>query len=162
MRRRYNTELFKNLIIKLNEKIKDVCIGVDVIVGFPGETKEYFENTYNFLDSLPISYLHVFKYSERRNTAAVMLPGSVDVHERNLRSEILRNLSAKKKFEYYSRFTGETKEVLLETRKNGYVEGWTKNYLRVKVNYTEGIEHQLKQVLLKNTNGIKAMEGELV
>ena len=162
MRRRYNTELFKDLIYKLNEKIKDVCIGVDVIVGFPGETDEYFENTYNFLDLLPFSYLHVFKYSERRNTVAVTLPGSVDVHVRNLRSEKLRNLSAKKKFEFYNKFVSQTSEVLLETRKNGFVEGWTKNYLRVKVNFSEGIEHQLKNVLLKNTNGIKAMEGKLV
>jgi threonylcarbamoyladenosine tRNA methylthiotransferase MtaB len=162
MRRRYNTELYRDLIFKLKEKISDVGIGVDVIVGFPGETNVHFENTYNFLDSLPINYLHVFKYSERRNTYAVTLPGNIDIHERNLRSEKLRNLSAKKKFEFYSEHIGMTNEVLFETRKNGCIEGWTKNYLRVKVEYKNGIENEIKKVLLKNTNGIMAVEGMLI
>jgi threonylcarbamoyladenosine tRNA methylthiotransferase MtaB len=162
MRRRYNTELFKNLILKLNERIENIGIGVDVIVGFPGETEKHFENTLKFIDSLPVSYLHVFKYSERRNTVAVSLPGVVDMNERNIRSEKLRNLSKKKKFDFYSKFIGATKEVLFETGRNGYIEGWTKNYVRVKARYEDGIENKLKQVKILKTNGINAVSGQLV
>lgn len=162
MRRRYNIETYENLIFKLKEKIKDVGIGVDLIVGFPGETDENFENTFKFIESLPVSYLHVFKYSERRNTVAVTLPGSVDVHVRNIRSEKLRNLSAKKRFEFYNEHLGMTRDVLFESRKNSYLEGWTKNYIRVKVDYKDGIENEIINVKLNNTNGVKAVEGIII
>ena len=100
MRRRYDREYYRDLIFKLNQEIKDVGIGVDVIVGFPGESEKHFENTYDFLESLQISYLHVFSYSERNNTDALKLPGKVDVRDRKRRSELLRSLSNKKQFDF--------------------------------------------------------------
>ena len=103
MRRRYNTDLYESLIHKLNEEIPNIGIGVDVIVGFPGETDENFENTRRFIDKLQVSYLHVFSYSERRNTFAVVLPGRVDITSRKKRSLILRELSAKKKLMFYKK-----------------------------------------------------------
>lgn len=153
MRRRYTNDYYENLIYKLNDKIKDVGIGVDVITGFPGETKTHFENTYNFLESLPISYLHVFTYSERRNTAAVTLPGRVEISERRHRSEQLRTLSTEKRSAFYSKFIGTKQSVLFETQKdNGLVEGYTTNYIRVKVNSENDIENQISDVILESSN----------
>ena len=159
MKRRYNLELYRDLIYKLNEEISDVGIGVDVIVGFPGEKEENFNNTYKFLDSLPISYLHVFTYSERKNTFAVTLPGNVDIRDRKIRSQVLRNLSAKKRFEFYSKHIGNEMSVLFEGRKNGTIEGWTGNYIRVKTGYFEGIHNSINLVKLLDTNGAKAVSG---
>ena len=162
MRRRYNVQLYYDLIQKLNQQIQGIGIGVDVIVGFPGESDENFESTFNFLDSLPISYLHVFNYSERKNTLAVGIEGKVNVKDRKIRSQILRNLSAKKRFEFYSNHINTTQEVLLESRKNGTIEGWTKNYIRIKTPYKEGIENRIHKVKLTAANGILPVHAELL
>lgn len=159
MRRRYNLGFFHDLIHKLNESIDDVGIGVDVIVGFPGEKEKHFENTFNFLNSLPISYLHVFSYSERRNTLAVTMEGKVDVKDRKNRSSILRNLSNKKKFEFYSRHAGKKSEVLFETGKDGIIEGWTTNYIRVRTNFEKEYENKIIPIKLTETNGNKYVTG---
>jgi threonylcarbamoyladenosine tRNA methylthiotransferase MtaB len=159
MRRRYNLDYFSDLIHKLNEKIADVGIGIDVIVGFPGESEKHFENTFNFINSLKISYLHVFNYSERKNTQAVEMNGKVDVKERKLRSQILRNLSNKKKFDFYLKHTGKTHDVLFESGKNDAIEGWTTNYIRVKTKYEKDFENNILPVKLMEANGIKYISG---
>ncbi len=133
MRRRYKAELYENLIHKLNAEIPDVGIGADVIVGFPGETDERFENTLNFLDKLPVSYLHVFSYSERKNTHAITLPNTVDAAKRKERSRILRELSNKKRFEFYKKNIGKTYDVLFESvKEDGSSFGFTENYIKVR------------------------------
>ncbi len=163
MRRRYDSEFYRELIFKINQEIKDAGIGVDVIVGFPGETEKHFENTYSFLESLQISYLHVFSYSERSNTDAVNLPGKVDVRDRKRRSELLRNLSAKKRFDFYSKYTGTVQEVLFETRKNNdMIEGFTANYIKVKTKANPGLENKIAEVKLVETDGIKSVKSELI
>ncbi len=163
MRRRYNADFYKDLVCKINDKIKDVGIGVDVIVGFPGETDAHFDNTYKFLNSLPISYLHVFSYSERRDTLAIELPDSVDVRKRKFRSQVLRNLSNKKRFDFYSKYIGTEHEVLFETIKDaGVIEGYTRNYIRVKTQYTSGIDNTIRKVKLIETDSVKPVLSELI
>ena len=167
MKRRYNRELFEELIYKLNEEIKYVGIGVDVIIGFPGETDSHFRNTFDFLESLPISYLHVFNYSERRNTKAITLDGKVDVNKRKERSLLMRNLSAKKKFDFYSKFIGSEQEVLFEKLKkdskgNLIIEGFTTNYIRVSKKGVSNVENSVQQVKLLKMNGVKPIDCEIV
>jgi len=163
MRRRYNADFYKDLVYKINDKIKDVGIGVDVIVGFPGETDTHFDNTYKFLNSLPISYLHVFSYSERRDTVAIELPNSIDVRKRKFRSQVLRNLSNKKKFDFYSKYVNTEQEVLFETIKDaGLIEGYTRNYIRVKAPYKAGEENSIRKVKLAETDSVKPMLCELI
>ena len=163
MRRRYNEDFYENLIYKINDKIKDVGIGVDVIVGFPGETDTHFDNTYKFLNSLPISYLHVFSYSERKDTVAIELPGSVDVRKRKFRSQVLRNLSNKKKFDFYSKYIGTEQEVLFETVKDaGWIEGYTRNYIRVKTPFTPGAENSISKIKLITPDSVKPVVCELI
>ncbi|MBI5402197.1 MAG: tRNA (N(6)-L-threonylcarbamoyladenosine(37)-C(2))-methylthiotransferase MtaB [Ignavibacteriae bacterium] len=159
MRRRYNTDFFHDLIHKLSERVSDVGIGIDVIVGFPGETEKHFENTYNFLNSLPISYLHVFSYSERRNTFAVTLDGKVEVKDRKTRSSVLRNLSNKKRHEFYTSHTGKKAEVLFETGRDGMIEGWTTNYIRVKSEYKKEYENNILPARLTEASGSKFVKG---
>lgn len=116
----------------------DSCIGVDVIVGFPGETEEKFLETYNFLNELPISYLHVFTYSERENTEASEMQGVVPIPERKQRSKMLRILSEKKKMAFYRTQIGKTLPVLWEhENKNGVMYGFTENYVRVQKPFDE-------------------------
>ncbi|MEO6694805.1 MAG: tRNA (N(6)-L-threonylcarbamoyladenosine(37)-C(2))-methylthiotransferase MtaB [Ignavibacteria bacterium] len=163
MRRRYNTDSYKRLILKLNDKIKDVGIGVDVIVGFPGETEECFENTYNFLAELPVSYLHVFSYSERRNTEAINFPDKAEVKDRKRRSELLRNLSDKKRSDFYSRMIGSEQNVLFETMKNDdFIEGWTTNYIRVKVKANYTFENRICKVRLQPTDDTKSVPSAII
>lgn len=163
MRRRYNADFYEKLIYKINDKIKDVGIGVDVIVGFPGETDNHFGNTYKFLDSLPISYLHVFSYSERKDTVAIELPDSIDVRKRKFRSQVLRNLSNKKKFDFYSKYIGTEHEVLFETVKDaGLIEGYTRNYIRVKTPYKAGAENSISKVKLLTPDSVKPVLCELI
>ena len=164
MRRRYNLGFFRELIEKVNTEIPDVGVGIDVIIGFPGETDENYKNTYDFLDSLQISYLHVFSYSERKNTLAVTMPGKVDIVKRKQRSETLRNLSAKKKYDFYSRFVGTKQKVLFENRVmnsggKDYIEGWTENYIRVRINNDVSLQNGISEVVLNNLNGIKSVES---
>lgn len=136
MRRRYNTLLYRSRIEYIKKKDPDACIGADVIVGFPGETENHFEATYNFINELPISYLHVFTYSERPNTDALNLQGKVPMDERHRRSEMLRNLGLKKKMDFYRKMLGKTLEVLWEAEfKDDMMFGFTGNYVKVKVKY---------------------------
>jgi threonylcarbamoyladenosine tRNA methylthiotransferase MtaB len=149
MKRRYLTGLYKERVARIKEKMPHCCIGVDVIVGFPGETEELFQETYNLLNDLDISYLHVFSYSERANTEAVEMDGVVDKGVRHQRSKMLRILSAKKKRAFYEKNIGSTRTVLFEhDNKDGYIQGFTENYVKVKVQYDPGLRNQSIKVKL--------------
>ena len=151
MKRRYHSQLYKERIKRIKDKMPDCCIGVDVIVGFPGETEELFKETYDLLNDLDVSYLHVFTYSERANTEAASMKGVVDKGLRNQRSKMLRILSAKKKRAFYEKNIGSTRTVLFEhENKNGYLQGFTENYVKVKVNYDPGLRNQSIKVKLNN------------
>ena len=140
MKRRYLRELYSARVEKIKTLMPDCCIGVDVIVGFPGETEELFLETYNFLNQLDISYLHVFTYSERDNTPAAGMPGVVPVAERKRRNKMLRILSAKKLRAFYEKNQGKTLTVLFEhDNKNGFLFGYTQNYVRVKHSFDESL-----------------------
>ena len=133
MQRRYTQENFKNVVMKTVERVENVGIGVDVIVGFPGETEEEFLETYNFIKDLPVSYLHVFTYSERSNTKAIEMDGAVDVIERKRRNNMLRILSEKKRNEFYKKMLGKNLSVLFENEQHGnFIKGFASNYVRVK------------------------------
>ena len=163
MKRRYNTEFYGNLILKLNEEIPGVGIGVDAITGFPGETDKHFENTYNFLKSLNISYLHVFTYSERRNTEAVLLPGKTDVRERRRRTELLRKLSDSKRYDFYSKHKGTLQKVLFESKTNDdLIEGYTTNYIRVKAEAGVEFENRICDVILCEADGANSVKSEII
>ena len=150
MRRRYLRELYSDRVASIKKHMPHCCIGVDVIVGFPGETDEDFLDTYNFLNDLDISYLHVFTYSERDNTDAILLKDSVPVHTRRKRNKMLRILSAKKLRAFYEKHLGETRLVLFEAdHKEGFMHGWTDNYIKVKVPHNPSLINQLKMVTLK-------------
>ncbi len=127
----------------------NACIGVDVIVGFPGETEEYFLETYRFLNELDISYLHVFKYSERDNTPASKMEGVVPKNVRNKRSKMLRGLSVKKRRAFYESQLGSTRTVLFEgENKEGYIYGFTENYVKVKTPWNPELVNTLCEVTL--------------
>jgi threonylcarbamoyladenosine tRNA methylthiotransferase MtaB len=143
MRRRYTTAYYSSLIDKISVRFPQAGIGVDVIVGFPGETEAHFDNTYRFLADLRISYLHVFTYSERENTPAASFDLTVDKGERTRRTRMLRILSTKKRRSFMEKFLGTTVEVLFEeSQKNGYITGLTPEYMRVGVNDT-GLMHNV-------------------
>ena len=149
MKRRYLTKLYSDRIHKIREVMPDSCIGVDVIVGFPGETEEKFLETYNFLNELPISYLHVFTYSERENTEAVEMDGVVPVPERKKRNKMLRILSEKKKMAFYQTQIGKTLPVLWEHEdKDGIMFGFTENYVRVQKTYDQNSVNQIENLKL--------------
>lgn len=149
MKRRYLTPLYVNRVNKIREVMPDACIGVDVIVGFPGETEEKFLETYNFLADLPISYLHVFTYSERDNTEAIHMEGVVPVSERKKRNKMLRILSEKKKMAFYQTQIGKTLPVLWEhEEKNGMMFGFTNNYVRVQKPYNPSSVNKIEMVKL--------------
>ncbi|PWL28479.1 tRNA (N(6)-L-threonylcarbamoyladenosine(37)-C(2))-methylthiotransferase MtaB [uncultured Roseivirga sp.] len=161
MRRRYLRELYEDRVSKIKNIIPDSCIGVDVIVGFPGETEEDFLDTYNFLNGLNISYLHVFTYSERANTAAPDMEGTVPMKERNRRSKMLRILSEKKKRQFYESQLGTTRTVLFEDDvQDGMMHGFTENYVRVAAKYDPLLINELKTVQLTqiNDNGVVEVE----
>lgn len=145
MKRRYLTKLYTDRVAKIREVMPDSCIGVDVIVGFPGETEEEFLKTYNFLNELPISYLHVFTYSERENTEAAEMDGIVPISERKKRNKMLRILSEKKKMAFYQTQIGKTLPVLWEhENKNGLMYGFTENYVRVQKPFEENSVNQIE------------------
>ena len=149
MKRRYLTGLYKERVARIKEKMPDCCIGVDVIVGFPGETEELFQETYNLLNDLDISYLHVFSYSERANTEAIEMEETVDKNVRHQRSKMLRILSAKKKRAFYEKNISSTRTVLFEhENKDGFIQGFTENYVKVKVKYDPGLRNQSIKVKL--------------
>ncbi len=149
MRRRYKSELYAHRVAKIKAAMPNCCIGVDVIVGFPNETEEDFLNTYNFLNELDISYLHVFPYSERPNTTAIRLEGVVPQQERNKRVKMLRILSEKKRRHFYQQHIGETHTVLFEAEENNSImRGFTENYIKVKTPYDPLLVNELAQVKL--------------
>ena len=152
MRRRYNTELYKSRIEKIKELMPKACIGVDVIVGYPGETEEEFNKTVHFLKSLPISYLHVFTYSERANTTAPRMGKIVPMEERRKRSKQLRILSLKLKQQFYQNNLGKTEKVLLENQEDGYHYGFTENYVKVKLTAQKVKKNEIVSVKLNEIN----------
>ena len=148
MKRRYRTTLYKDKVEKIVSEIPDVCIGVDVIVGFPGETDELFHSTLNFIKELPISYLHVFSYSERENTLAATFEGVVPKQKRSERSKKLRILSDKLQRAHYQKYLGTTQTALMEQEnKNGFLFGFTDNYIKVKIPYSK--ELMQKKIKIK-------------
>lgn len=153
MRRRHTREDFRKLVTYIKSKDNSAGIGSDVIVGFPGETDRHFDETYNFLLDLPLSYLHVFTYSERPNTPAASYPNSIQPKSRFYRNEKLRILSTKKRFQFYSQFVDKKLNVLYETNiKNGFVSGFSTNYIRVKTMATEALFNRVIPTLIKNVN----------
>ena len=149
MRRRYLRELYVDRVTKIREVMPHACIGVDVIVGFPGETDEHFLETYHFLNELDISYLHVFTYSERDNTVAAEMEGVVPGKVRAKRSKMLRGLSVKKRRAFYESQLGTTRTVLFEgENKSGYIHGFTENYVKVKAPWNPELVNTLHTITL--------------
>jgi threonylcarbamoyladenosine tRNA methylthiotransferase MtaB len=154
MRRRYTVPQYSEIIHSVKKNIPEAGIGVDVIVGFPGETEEHFLETYNFLKDLPVSYLHVFTYSERPDTPAAGYKNNVPVNERRRRNNMLRILSEKKRFEFYQQMINKKLSVLFETENaNGYMKGFSSNYIRVIHPYEESRVNVLSKVLINGTDG---------
>lgn len=150
MRRRYMKELYQDRVAHIKEKMPNACIGVDVIVGFPGETDDIFLETYEFLNAMDISYLHVFSYSERPNTVAATMDGKVPKNVRSKRSKMLRGLSAKKRRAFYESQLGTVQSVLFESEnKEGYIHGFTRNYVKVKTPWNPVLVNTTKEVNLK-------------
>lgn len=149
MKRRYLRELYADRVSKIRTLMPDCCIGVDVIVGFPGESEERFLETYNFLNTLDISYLHVFTYSERNNTEAVSLDNPVPVAERKRRNKMLRILSAKKLRAFYEKQKGKQLTAIFEhENKDGFMFGFTQNYVKVKTAFDQSLCNVLTPVTL--------------
>jgi threonylcarbamoyladenosine tRNA methylthiotransferase MtaB len=149
MKRRYLREVYTERVNKIREVMPDACIGVDVIVGFPGETDEHFLETYHFLNDLDISYLHVFTYSERDNTEAAEMEGIVPANVRSKRSKMLRGLSVKKRRAFYESQIGNNRTVLFEAEnKEGYIHGFTENYVRVKTPWNPELANTLHEINL--------------
>jgi len=164
MRRRYKRELYADRVAKIKELMPDCCIGVDVIVGFPDETREDFIDTYNFLNGLDVSYLHVFTYSERENTLAAEMSNPVPGSTRAERSKMLHILSDKKRRAFYETQLHKTEKVLFEGDiKDGFMHGFTRNYVKVKAKYDPVLVNELKAVYLTNISSdgdVEITEGE--
>ena len=149
MRRRYQRELYVDRVNKIKRLMPDACIGVDVIVGFPGESDQHFLDTYAFLVDLPVSYLHVFSYSERPNTPAAEMKNQVSKTIKNKRSKMLRGLSAKKRHAFYESQLQKTKTILFEAEnKEGYIQGFTENYVKVRMPWDPALQNQTRSATL--------------
>ena len=149
MKRRYKREIYTERVNKIREVMPHACIGVDVIVGFPGETDEHFLETYHFLNEMDISYLHVFTYSERDNTEAALMDSVVAINVRNKRSKMLRTLSVKKRRNFYENQLNSTRTVLFESEnKQGFIHGFTENYVKVKTPWNPDLVNSLHQIKL--------------
>ena len=164
MRRRYKREVYAERVANIKSLMPDCCIGVDVIVGFPGETQKDFLDTYNFLNELDVSYLHVFTYSERENTAAAEMKGAVPGTLRAERSKMLHILSEKKRRAFYQTQVGKSTQVLFEAdHKNGFIHGFSRNYVKVRAPYDPLLINDIKQVKFENIASDGDMEiSELV
>ena len=162
MRRKYNTSLYRSRIEFIKKLMPYACIGVDVIVGFPGETDEEFDKTIHFLKSLPISYLHVFTYSERANTIAPKMEDNVPMEIRRKRSKQLRILSLKLKHKFYHENIGFQSDVLFETKEDNFLSGFTKNYVKVKIPYQDGLLNQIQTVKILEIDSEIEAKGELI
>mgnify|MGYP001115828965 FL=1 len=151
MKRRYLRQTYTDRVAKIKEVMPNACIGVDAIVGFPGETDELFLETYNYLNEQDISYLHVFTYSERPNTEAAEMDGIVPKKVRAKRSKMLRGLSVKKRRAFYESQLGNTLTVLFENEnKEGYIQGFTENYVKVKTPWNPELINTLHEITLTN------------
>ena len=163
MKRRYLRELYVDRVTKIREVMPDACIGVDVIVGFPGETDELFLETYNFLNALDISYLHVFTYSERDNTEAALMQEVVPGNVRAKRSKMLRGLSVKKRRAFYESQIGKNKTVLFEgENKEGYIHGFTENYVKVKTPWNPELVNTLHNINLTRIDDEGSVRMEFI
>ena len=163
MKRRYMRELYADRVSKIKEVMPHACIGVDVIVGFPGESNEHFLETYTFLNELDISYLHVFTYSERDNTEAVKMDQVVPKNIRAKRSKMLRGLSAKKRRAFYETQLQTTRTVLFESEnKEGYIHGFTENYIKVKTPWNPELINTLHQVELSKIDSDGLVRFEFI
>jgi threonylcarbamoyladenosine tRNA methylthiotransferase MtaB len=160
MRRRYKRDLYKDRVSKIKSFMPDCCIGVDVIVGFPGEKDEDFLDTYHFIHDLDISYLHVFSYSERPNTDAVKMGEVVTKEKRTERSKMLHILSDKKRRFFHNQFIGKNRQVLFETMKNGKIQGHTDNYIQVQVDGKLELINTIHSVNLTLNHGV-VVNGEI-
>ena len=149
MKRRYLSSMYADRVKYIKSLMPDACIGADVIVGYPGETDEAFLETYHFLKSLPVSYLHVFTYSERPNTEAISFEGIISPEVRSKRSKMLRALSVKKRRAFYESQLGKIVEVLFEgENKKGYITGFSKNYVKVRGPWNPNWVNMVKKVKL--------------
>ena len=163
MRRRYMRELYEERVALIKKQMPDACIGVDVIVGFPGETEALFLETFNFLNALDISYLHVFTYSERPNTLAASMENAVPKNIRTKRSKLLRGLSVKKRRAFYESQLGSVRTVLFEgENKSGYIHGFTENYVKVKTPWNPTLVNTLHEIELTKIDGDGLVRFEFV
>ncbi len=150
MKRRYNRELYTNRVEQIKQLMPDAAIGVDVIIGFPGETDEHFIDTYHYLTNLDVAYFHVFTYSERDNTEAIEMDGVVPKNVRHKRSKMLRALSVKKKRAFYESQVGKEKTVIFEAdNKDGFMHGFTENYVKVKTEWNPNLINEIRKVKLE-------------
>ncbi len=162
MRRRYKREVYSDRVENIKKTMPHCCIGVDVIVGFPGETDDLFLETYNFLHELDISYLHVFTYSERDNTHAISMGGVVNAQDRAKRSKMLHILSDKKRRAFYEQNINTKAKVLFETERDGdFMYGFTENYVKVKTPYNEALANQIVSIQLTEIDRDGVMKCEL-
>lgn len=149
MRRRYQSDLYRDRVELIKKLMPDAAIGVDVITGHPGETDKLFRESYDFIDTLPVSYLHVFTYSERPNTHALNIKPVVRDRVRKERTHKLRRLSSQKRYNFDTQYTGEVRPVLFEEPKsNGIMYGWTDNYVRVGIPANPQYENKILPVKL--------------
>ena len=163
MKRRYQREVYVERVNKIREVMPDACIGVDVIVGFPGESDEHFLETYHFLNDLDISYLHVFTYSERDNTEAATMQNPVAINVRNKRSKMLRGLSVKKRRAFYESQIGKNRTVLFETEnKEGYIHGFTENYVKIKMPWNPELANTLQKITLANIDDDGCVRAQIL
>jgi len=153
MQRRYTSKFYKSRIEKIKSLNSDTCIGVDVIVGFPGESDKDFYDTYEFISHLDISYLHVFSYSERSNTSAIKLANKIPTKLINQRSKLLRGLSNNKRNIFYDQFLNTKREVLFENIKDGKLVGYTDNYIKVKIDAEKHLVNTISSVNLSDNQG---------
>ncbi len=163
MKRRYQKEIYIERVNKIREVMPHACIGVDVIVGFPGETDQLFLETYNFLNELDISYLHVFTYSERDNTEAALMENVIPANVRAKRSKMLRGLSVKKRRAFYESQIGSNRTVLFESEnKEGYIHGFTENYVKVKTPWNPELVNTLQEINLTKIDDDGAVRIEFI
>lgn len=160
MRRRYKSGLYSDRVALIRELMPHACIGVDVITGHPGETESLFQESFDFIDSLSVSYLHVFTYSERPNTHALNIEPVIPKNIRKKRTSLLRRLSAKKRFDFNQKFTEDTRQVLFEEEeKDGFIQGWTDNYIRVQIPYSSSLANSIVPCKLKKLNTSLTFDG---
>ena len=160
MRRKYDSAFYRARIERIKTLIPDCCIGVDVITGFPSETEEDFLTTYRFLNEMDISYLHVFTYSERDNTSALKISGTIHPEERSRRTQMLRILSEKKHRFFNEQFIGTTRKVLFETaHENGLIKGYTENYIKVKIPFDPMLINSIVEVKLETIDSDDEVSG---